>query len=147
MTYQATILRAGLALSLTAGSAGMASANDPLGQWTTENGKGRVRITNCGAALCGTLAWLSEPNDAEGKPKKDIHNVDESKRSRPMLGVPILLSMTKDGDKRWKGNIYNAEDGKTYTAYLTPESDSALKVEGCVLGGLICKTQNWTRAR
>jgi uncharacterized protein (DUF2147 family) len=147
MRFQAAIITTGISALLLAGSAGLAMANDPLGQWTTENGKGRVRITNCGAALCGNLAWLSEPNDDKGQPKKDIHNVDESKRARPMLGVPILLSMAKDGDKRWKGNIYNAEDGKTYTAYLTPESDTKLKVEGCVLGGLVCKTQIWTRAR
>jgi uncharacterized protein (DUF2147 family) len=120
---------------------------EPLGMWLTDGAKGRVRISRCGDALCGDLAWLREPMDETGQPKKDKHNADATKRGRPLVGVPILLSMKRDGDRRWTGSIYNAEDGKTYTAYLTMESDAQLRVEGCVLGGMICRKQTWTRAR
>ncbi len=44
----------------------------------------------------------------------------------------------------WKGAAFNPEDGKTYTGELRVSGDR-LKTSGCVLGGLICKTINWTR--
>jgi len=135
-------LLAGLCLAATG-----ASAQDISGQWLTQGGKARVNIASCGAKLCGTLVWLSEPNDADGQPKRDVRNADTGKRNRPLIGVPILLGMERDGPGRWKGEIYNAEDGKTYTAFLTPVSADEVKVEGCVMGGLVCKEQRWTRAR
>jgi uncharacterized protein (DUF2147 family) len=39
----------------------------------------------------------------------------------------------------WSGQIYNAEDGKTYTGNITAQGPNALKLEGGALGGLICK--------
>lgn len=122
-------------------------ADQPLGTWLTDGGKSRVRINACGQALCGNITWLREPTDEDGKPKTDKNNPDTGKRGRALIGTPILLGMAPDGEKRWKGSIYNPEDGKTYTAYLTTESASQLKVEGCVLGGIICRAQTWTAAR
>lgn len=143
----ATAALALLATTFHANPAPAQAAQEPLGMWLTDGAKGRVRISRCGDALCGDLAWLREPMDEAGQPKKDRHNADATKRGRPLVGVPILLSMKRDGDRRWTGSIYNAEDGKTYTAYLTMESEAQLRVEGCVLGGMICRKQTWTRAR
>lgn len=137
---------AGLAAALMV--AAPAAAQDVNGQWLTEGGKARVNIASCGGTkLCGNIVWLREPNDASGQPKRDVRNVDESKRSRPIIGSPVLIDMAPDGPARWKGAIYNAEDGKTYTAYLTPVSADEIKVEGCAMGGLVCKTQRWTKVR
>lgn len=124
-----------------------ALAQEAAGTWLTEGGKARVRIAPCGSNLCGHIVWLKEPNDEAGKPKLDAKNADAAKRSRPLVGAPILMGMQRDGGQRWKGEIYNAEDGKTYTAFLTPAGANEVKIEGCVLGGLICKKQSWTRAR
>jgi hypothetical protein len=95
---------------------------------------------------CGTIAWLKEPNDPDtGKPKADKNNADACKHSRPLIGVPIVLGMKPSGADKWSGQVYHAEDGKTYSGTLTVQAANALKLEGCALGGLICKT--WTRAR
>ena len=45
-----------------------ARAAEPFGLWATEDGESKIKITPCGPKLCGTLAWLKEPNDAAGKP-------------------------------------------------------------------------------
>ena len=42
--------------------------------------------------------------------------------------------------------VYNAEDGKTYSGNLTFTGGNTLKLQGCALGGLICKGQTWTKA-
>ena len=94
----------------------------------------------CGGALCGKLVWLREP-------RKDTKNPDPAKRSRSLVGTRTVLGMKPDGANSWKGKVYNAEDGKTYTGVMTLVNDNALKLEGCVLGGLICKGETWKRAR
>jgi uncharacterized protein (DUF2147 family) len=123
------------------------AAADPTGTWLTEGGKSRVRIASCGSALCGTLIWLNEPNDpATGKPKTDKNNADTGKRARPLLGVQIVLGMKPNGADKWAGQVYNAEDGKTYSGNLSYAGGNSLRLEGCALGGLVCKAQNWTKA-
>jgi uncharacterized protein (DUF2147 family) len=120
---------------------------DPSGTWQTENGRSRIKIADCGGALCGTIVWLKEPNDPDtGKPKLDKNNTDASKRTRPLIGVPIVLSMKPNGANKWSGQVYNAEDGKTYSGNIIEQGASSLKLEGCALGGLVCKGQTWTRA-
>lgn len=120
------------------------AAADPTGTWLTEGGKSRVRITKCGDAICGAITWLREPNDEKGKPKTDKNNADPAKRSRPVIGVPIVLSMKPSGNK-WTGHVYNVEDGKTYSGSITEQGPTSLRLEGCAMGGLICKGQSWTR--
>lgn len=143
----AILSRAAIALTLLCGPlASLVFAADPSGTWLTEGGKSRVRIANCGGAICGSIVWLKEPNDDSGKPKTDQHNVDASKRSRPIIGVAIVLGMKPSGTPdKWTGQVYNAEDGKTYSGSVTLTGATTLKLEGCALGGLVCKAQTWTR--
>jgi uncharacterized protein (DUF2147 family) len=134
----------GLALILIA----PALAADPFGTWLTGDKKGQVRIVNCGGALCGTLVWLQEPIDPDtNKPKTDKHNVDAGKQGRPLLGVSIVLNMKpSEAANKWDGEVYNAEDGSTYSGSFTMTGANTAELKGCVMGGLICKTQTWTRA-
>jgi uncharacterized protein (DUF2147 family) len=125
-----------------------ATASDATGLWSTEDDKAQIRITQCDSeALCGAIASLKEPIDPQtGRAKTDKHNSDPALRNHPLIGTWILLGMKPAGTpNRWEGKVYNAEDGKQYTAYLTMTGASALKIEGCVLGGLICRSQTWSR--
>ncbi len=126
-----------IAAALLGVSLGTSLAADPLGTWLTEEAKATVRIAPCGPALCGTIVSLKEPNDpATGKPKNDGNNVDTG-----------LIGMKPSGTaNKWSGQVYNAEDGKTYTGSLTLQDANTIKLEGCILGGLVCKAQTWTRA-
>ena len=122
-------------------------AGDLHGNWLTENGRATVTIVDCGGALCGKIVALKEPNDpATGKPKTDKNNSDAAKRIRPLIGVQIVIDMKPDATAdRWKGQVYNAEDGNTYGGSITLVNAKTLNLQGCALGGLICKTQRWTR--
>ncbi len=138
-----TALAAALALIWIA----PARAADPLGTWFTGDKKAKVRVVNCGGALCGTLSWLAEPNDPEtNQPKTDKNNADAAKKGRPLLGIPIVLNMKPSGDDKWQGKVYNAEDGGTYTGSFTMTGPNTAQLKGCVMGGIICKGQTWTRA-
>jgi uncharacterized protein (DUF2147 family) len=140
-TTTATLVLLGLFATSTAWAA------DPRGSWLTEDGKSKIRIADCGGAICGTIEWLKEPTDPEtGKPKTDKNNEEAGKRGRPLIGMAIVLPMKPSGADTWAGQVYNAQDGKTYTGKITMQNASALKLEGCALAGLICKGQTWTRA-
>jgi uncharacterized protein (DUF2147 family) len=148
--HRTTALAIGVAAAILSAGAGVVSARaaDPFGTWYTADNESQVRIVNCGGALCGSLVWLKEPNDpATGRPKTDKNNPDASKQNHPLLGVQIVLAMRPSGTDQWSGSLYNASDGKTYTGSFAMTGANSADLKGCVLGGLICKSQVWTRAK
>jgi uncharacterized protein (DUF2147 family) len=141
----AVALCVSVAALMTISSSKTAAAAEALGTWYTGDKESQVRIVNCGGALCGTLVWLKEPNDpATGRPKTDKHNADASKQNRPLLGAPIVLAMKPNGPGQWNGEVYNAEDGKTYSGSFTLTGPDTADLKGCVLS-VLCKSQTWTR--
>ncbi len=140
----AAVVVAAIGLALMAIAPALAA--DPFGTWLTEDKKGKVHIVNCGGALCGNLVWIQEPQDPEtNKPKLDKHNVDASKQGRPLLGIPIVLNMKPNGADKWEGQVYNAEDGSTYSGSFVMTGANSAQLKGCIMGGLLCKAQTWTR--
>jgi len=130
-----------LALSLIAfHTPAHAAAPDPRGVWLVEDKTGQIEIESCGGVLWGIVVW-------ERNTGHDTQNPDPSLRGRPTLGMPILLGMRPGGDAIWRGHIYNARDGSTYEANIRPVDGDTLHLEGCVLGGLFCGGQNWTRVK
>ncbi|MBZ9724489.1 DUF2147 domain-containing protein [Mesorhizobium sp. CO1-1-7] len=51
-------------------------------------------------------------------------------------------SLKAAGDNKYTGNITDPANDKTYSGKATL-SGASLKMSGCVLGGLICKSQTW----
>ncbi|MDP6345916.1 MAG: DUF2147 domain-containing protein [Alphaproteobacteria bacterium] len=128
-------------------AAGGAAAADAVGVWATEGGKSHVQIMPCEDKLCGTIIWLKEPLNDEGEPKHDANNPEEEMQARPILGLPLLTGFVPNGEAGvWDdGEIYNPEDGETYSCTLTLVDDDTLKVRGYVGLPLFGKTQIWTR--
>ena len=120
---------------------GPALAADPTGNWLVKDQTAVIRIAPCADAYCGTIAWTSQPGT-------DEHNPDPSKRDRPIVGTQILLGMKAGGGgggNRWDGQIYNPENGKTYSGHIILLNADLLRIEGCVL--FFCGGENWTRSR
>ena len=117
-----------------------ASPAEPLGEWAVEGNVAHVQIENCSGRLWGIVSWEKTPGGI------DANNPDPGKRSRPTLGMPILLGMAPAQPNRWDGQIYNSMDGRTYEAHISLAADDVLRVEGCVLG-FLCGGQNWTRVK
>ena len=64
------------------------------------------------------------------------------------MGTQILLGMkpaSGGGGNRWDGQIYNPENGKTYSGHIILLSPDVLRIEGCLL--IFCGGENWTRSR
>ena len=121
-------------------------AQDILGLWHS-GPESRVEIYACGDLLCGRIAELDEPLDAEGNPKLDTNNPDPALRSRPLLGMDLIAGFSPRGEGKWGGGtIYDPRDGKTYKCAMSLKEDGTLEVRGYVGVALFGKTVVWTRA-
>jgi uncharacterized protein (DUF2147 family) len=137
----------GALLMSSTGRAEAASAADPSGTWLVEDGRARIRLERCGVArdrICGFIVWMNAPGDARGQPFRDELNPDPEKRSRPLLGHQLIMGLKANAEGRFDGDIYNAEDGKSYSVSLWRDTADRLKLKGCMLK-FLCQTQTWTQ--
>ncbi|UVI39755.1 DUF2147 domain-containing protein [Qipengyuania spongiae] len=120
-----------------------AFAAEPItGRWMTEDKDAVVTIAKCGSSYCGRISRFLVP-PPQGADQRDTNNPDPAKRSRKLMGLPVLFSFAEDDDL-WRGRIYDPKSGKDYRSVVRRKSASRLEVKGCL--GPICQTQNWTRA-
>ncbi|MDH6230035.1 uncharacterized protein (DUF2147 family) [Mesorhizobium soli] len=107
-----------LAVAATMLMLGAAYADPIEGNWKTQSGE-TAAIGDCGGGFCITLKTGKYAGKQIGK-------------------------MTASGDGNYAGSITDPADDKTYKGKATLNGN-AMKMSGCVLGGLICKGQNWTK--
>lgn len=94
----------------------------PVGDWQTE-GKGAVRITRCGNALCGYV--LKSSSDDRGE--------------------AVLINMKPKDDAQWTGNVYSHDSGDTFYGTMKLRTPNTLRVEACALYRFYCSGNNWSR--
>ncbi len=114
------------------------SAPAPIGEWLVAQQVARIKLIDCEGRLWGVVAWEAKPGGLDSK------NPDPALRSRPTLGMPILLGMAQTKTNQWDGQIYNSQDGHTYSANVSLMDPNTLRVQGCFLG-FLCGGENWTR--
>ena len=97
---------------------GVAHADPIEGNWRTEAGS-TAAIGACGAGYCITLKT--------------------GKHAGKRIGT-----FQSNGGGKYSGRITDPNSDKTYSGKASL-AGSALKMQGCVLGGLICRSQSWSR--
>jgi uncharacterized protein (DUF2147 family) len=91
-----------------------ASADTVLGRWKTETHNAIVEISRCGASICGKV--VTSDAIRANPAMKDSKNANAALRNRPVQGMLMLNGFKHDGAGVWSsGQVYNAEDGKTYS--------------------------------
>jgi uncharacterized protein (DUF2147 family) len=130
---------------LGASPASAQAGGEVTGVWLTQAGDARVRVSKCRGGICGVIVWLRVPIDpATGKPQIDDKNPNPALARRPMIGLPLFTGMRPVGPNKWSGQIYDADDGKTYASSVSVAGPDSLRVEGCV--GAFCGGETWSRA-
>jgi len=99
-----------------------ADTDTPLGDWQTE-GKGSVRITKCGNALCGYVLNASS-NDK---------------------GEAVLINMKLMTNTQWSGRVYSHGSGDIYYGTIDMKGANSLRVEACAFWRFYCSGNNWSR--
>ena len=106
------------------------------------------QIVNCAPpkqGLCGTIVWISQPNDAKGKPQTDRGNPNPALKNRPIIGLPLFEGWREDGRNKWKGSVYNPEEAHTYNNLDITLAGDRLTLKGCV--AIFCDSETWNRYR
>lgn len=116
------------------------------GTWYNEKKTAKIQFYKQGEKLYGKIVWLKEPNE-NGKPRLDKNNPDAKLKTKPLMGLVFLTGFTKDGDKEWEdGNIYDPENGKTYSCKMTITSPTTIDARGYIGISLIGRTTKFTKA-
>jgi len=124
-----------------------AGAADPIvGKWKTVDDKtgkvvSEVDVYDQGGKIFGKIVGLTEPNDAQGKPKT-CTKCKGADKDKPIIGLLIIKDLAASGDRFKGGTILDPEDGKVYKAEVWTE-DGKLKVRGYL--GVFFKTQTWLK--
>ena len=140
-----TSLRLASLVCVALSANGQASFASPLGLWQAKDGA-KIRIEPCGQNLCGFIAQTNPSQDpVTGQIVKDKNNADPAKRNRPLVGVQVLISMKPNGASKWSGQVYNDDNGRTYSGNLIELGPSSIKIEGCWL--MFCDGEDLTRIK
>ena len=125
-----TVILGSLALAATP-----ASAQAIEGQWTNYKKNVVVQVERCGAAYCGRVVEASEKAKAKAR-KGGTPN---------LVGTQILTGLKPIGNGRFRGRAFVPKRNIHATATVRQVGDNVMQVQGCVLGGLLCDNERWTR--
>lgn len=125
------------AIALAVLSVGPVLADPIEGLWRTspdDHGDiGYIRVEPCGATFCGTLERAENGQGEAIQPDT--------------IGRMIVWNLAQATAGEYEGRIYAPDRDKEYMSRLDLSGDS-IAVNGCVLGGLICRNGgNWTRVK
>jgi len=113
---------------LFCGSALAASAPDPSGTWNRGDGNAKVRIAPCGSNMCATNVWIKDTSGGEA------------------VGDKLVMTLKPKSADTLSGKAFDAKRALTYAIQLKVGGQK-LVTRGCLVGGLVCKSVNWSRAR
>ena len=112
-----------------------ASAQAIEGQWTNYKKNVVVEVERCGAAYCWRVVQASEKAKAKAR-KGGTPN---------LVGTQILTGLKPIGAGKFRGQAFVPKRNIHATATVRQINDDKMQVQGCVLGGLLCDKEKWTR--
>ena len=121
-----------LTASLFAVATGAAAQETALGVWQTEVDDGayaHITISPCDNAVCGVISRT--------------FNTDGEYQSEN-LGRTLVIDMVPQGGGAYKGSVWRPSNDRIYIGKMDVNGD-ALRLRGCIAGGLLCSSQNWQR--
>jgi uncharacterized protein (DUF2147 family) len=108
----------------------------PDGTWINPRGTVAVKAGDCGGKLCGWVSWANATALADAA----------DAGVRRLVGTELLQDYKPGGHRRWIGRVYVPDMGRSFQSTIEEVDASHLKISGCILGGLLCKSQIWRRA-
>ena len=114
------------------GGGGMLAATS---EWRNPKDSVRIRFAPCGQdRMCGVVTWASE------KAKADARRGGTDQ----LVGTNLFRNFKRVAPGEYKGHVFVPDMNRTFSGHMEIRGDSMIG-KGCVLAGLICKQQVWTR--
>jgi uncharacterized protein (DUF2147 family) len=133
--FQLLIAAAVAALGLVQAPA-FAQASDVYGVWRNPKNSVHVEVKPCGQNACGYVVWASP---------KALRDAQEA-GSNQLVGLQIFREMTPTQSGDWKGKVFVPDLNRTFSGRAEPIDATRLRAKGCLVAGVVCKSQIWTRA-
>jgi uncharacterized protein (DUF2147 family) len=121
------VVRAILIAALALAASSAYATGDLMGAWQRGDGIARVKVAPCGKVICMTNTYI----------RPDV--TDEK------VGERLEFDLTSSGGDL-TGTVLDPKTGKSYSATVVVNGDR-MSTKGCILGGVICKSTEWTRIR
>jgi uncharacterized protein (DUF2147 family) len=135
------LLTSVLAAAALAGVGAPARADIPQppplneGVWRNPKDSVHVALKPCGGGLCGFVVWASDKAKAAAR----------KAGNESLVGMQLLRDFVPVKAGSWKGKVYVPDLDATFSGTAELTDANSLKAKGCLLAGLICKSQIWTR--
>jgi len=113
----------------------LAAAPTIAGTWRNPQGSVDVAMAPCGSRLCGTIVRASD------RARDDAARGGTDR----LVGTQLFRGLEADGARHWSGEVFVPDIGQTVAGTLTQVDAGTIEVAGCVIPGLVCQTQVWTR--
>ena len=114
-------------------------APDPApieGRWKNPSGRVTVEIVACGEAVCGSVISATESARADAR----------RGGTETLVGTQLMTDFKAAGPGKWRGRLFIPDLNRRSKAELRLLGPGQLKVTGCMVGRMVCKSQYWTRA-
>lgn len=129
--------------------AAFAQANSPVGHWRTIDDKtGKVKsVVEIYETSNGTLAGkVLEVLNSEKGPNPLCDACKGDRHNKPVEGMVITWGLKQDGGTWGGGKILDPNNGKIYSAKMTPvDGGKKLEVRGYLGFSLLGRSQTWLR--
>lgn len=117
----------GVAVLLAATAPAMGAGEDSIyGFWSRGDGVARVQIEPCGGAVCAINTWIKSGVTAE------------------KVGDRLVMNIEPNGAGILSGTAFDPQRDLNYRLKINL-SGKKMTIQGCVLGGLVCKNMAWMR--
>lgn len=129
----AALLTGAGALAALSGPAG--AIDRPPATWRNPQDSVHVRIEPCGPRMCGVVIWASD------KAKADAARGGGG----PLVGSVLFRDFAEEKPGVWRGRLFVPDIGKTFGGTISVIDRDHIRGRGCLVGGIGCKSQVWTR--
>jgi uncharacterized protein (DUF2147 family) len=130
--------RFGLILISTIALAAPALAQKPVtptGVWQSPGGNTRLRLSKCGANICGKVAWASPKAKA-----------DAARGGHPnLVGMNLFENFSRTGPNSFSGRVFVPDINRSFNGTLTVTNPTTINVRGCLVRNTGCRSETWTR--
>ncbi|WP_365344293.1 DUF2147 domain-containing protein [uncultured Sphingomonas sp.] len=138
MVRRFATLAAGLAVLAIGGAAAAAEpvpTTSIYGTWMNPYHSVAVRTVPCADRLCGRVVWASREAQQDAR-DGNVPN---------LIGTSLLENYRPTGARSWAGTVFVPDMGRHFYSLIEQVDDSNMRVRGCILHGLLCKSQVWQR--
>jgi len=111
------------------------STNPIEGHWLNPQRTVLIRLAPCGEAICGTVTWAAERAQQAARKGADT-----------LVGARLLNEFTQSRNGQWRGTVFVPDMDLRVGGKIHVVDDNRLRVSGCILAGMMCRSQVWTRS-